>query len=41
MAEKKRKVKTGGRPEPLAHPPGLTRSRRRYGCGGGLTKKTA
>lgn len=41
MAEKKRKVKTGGRAKPLAHPPGLTRSRRRYDCGGSLKKKAA
>lgn len=35
-----KKAKTGGRPKPLAHTPGLTKTRRRYGCGGKL-KKTA
>ena len=28
-----------GRPKPLVHPPGLTKTRRRYGCGGKLKKK--
>lgn len=32
----KSKVRTGGRAKPLSHPPGLTRTRRRYGCGGKL-----
>ena len=26
------------RPKPLAHTPGLTKTRRRYGCGGKLKK---
>ena len=39
MPEKK-KVKTGGRPKPLGHSPGMNRNRRRYGCGGHLKKKT-
>jgi hypothetical protein len=30
-----------GRPKPLVHPPGLTRTRRRYGCGGALKKKSS
>lgn len=32
--------KTTGRPKPLAHTPGLTKTKRRYGCGGKI-KKTA
>lgn len=38
MARKKT-TKTG-RPKPLVHTPGLTKTRRRFGCGGKL-KKTA
>lgn len=38
MADKK--TKTTGRPKPLAHTPGLTKTKRRYGCGGKI-KKTA
>jgi len=30
-----------GRPKPMTHAPGLTRSRRRYGCGGAIKTKTA
>lgn len=28
-----------GRAKPLVHTPGLTRTRRRFGCGGTLSKK--
>ena len=37
MAEKTKK-KTG-RPKPLVHTPGLTKTGRRFGCGGSLKKK--
>lgn len=30
--------KGNGRPKPLGHAPGLTRTRRKYGCGGSLKK---
>lgn len=39
MATKKPKPsvkKEPGRAKPLAHTPGLTKTRRRYGCGGKL-----
>ena len=32
--------KTTGRPKPLVHTPGLTKTKRRFGCGGKVTKKT-
>ena len=43
MAAKKSKAKakTGGRAKPLAHTPGLTRTQRRYGCGGQVSKKNS
>ena len=34
----KEKAKTG-RAKPLVHTPGLTKTRRRFGCGGTLSKK--
>lgn len=39
MAEKKVKKGTS-RPKPLAHTPSLTKTRRRYGCGGSLKKNS-
>lgn len=43
MADKKnkQKSKSSNRPKPLAHTPGLTRTRRRYGCGGHIAKKAS
>lgn len=38
MATKK-SPKTTGRPKPLVHTPGLTKTKRRFGCGGKVTKK--
>lgn len=43
-APKNRPNKTAvatGRPKPLVHPPGLTSTRRRFGCGGKLKTKTS
>ena len=40
MADKK-KPKIVGRPKPLGHTPGLTKTKRRYGCGGKVTKKNS
>lgn len=34
MAKKK-----SGRPKPLVHTPGLTKTKRRFGCGGSLKNK--
>ena len=31
--------KSAKRPKPLVHTPGLTKSKRRFGCGGNLSKK--
>lgn len=39
MADKKKK--TTGRPKPLVHTPSLTKTKRRFGCGGKVTKKTS
>lgn len=40
MANNKPKQATG-RPKPLSHSPGLTRSKRRYGCGGKIKKRSS
>lgn len=40
MATKNPSKKTTGRPKPLVHTPGVTKTRRRFGCGGKI-KKTA
>lgn len=37
MATKK-SPKTTGRPKPLAHTPSVTKTRRRFGCGGKINK---
>jgi len=37
-AAPKGKAKTG-RAKPLVHTPGLTKTKRRFGCGGALSKK--
>ena len=38
MADKKKAPKSTGRPKPLGHTPGLTKTRRRYDCGGKIKK---
>ena len=40
MAKSKAK-KTTGRPKPLVHTPGLTKTKRRFETGGKLKKKTS
>lgn len=40
MAAQK-KTKTTGRPKPLVHTPSVTKTRRRFGCGGKVTKKNS
>ena len=40
MAKSKaKKTTTTNRPKPLVHTPGLTKTKRRFGCGGALSKK--
>lgn len=37
---RKATTKTTSRPKPLVHTPGLTKTKRRFGCGGGLKKRS-
>ena len=36
-----RRTEATGRPKPLTHTPSLGRGKRRYGCGGKLSKKNS